>query len=89
MLYNRVFCNDSNLQVICKDCHDKKSKKENKERIKWRRRKKYLVCRSVLGSKIRVIPIVQMKTLNERWEIMAVCKRRKDADIKAKRLRKL
>lgn len=31
---NNLFCEASNLQVICKDCHKKKSKLENEERKK-------------------------------------------------------
>lgn len=88
-LFNRTFCDESNLQIIDSNCHDIKSKKENKERIKWRKRKKYLICRSVYGSKIKVIPIVNMKEFDDRWEIMDVTVNRKQADIIAKKLRKV
>ena len=89
MLFNRTFCPESNLQVICKSCHDKKSKKEQAQRVKWRKRKKYLICRSVLGSLIKVIPITNMKDFDEKWEIMDVKITRKDADNMAKKLRKI
>lgn len=89
MLYTRTFCGEKGLQVICHGCHDIKSRRENKERVQWRRKRKYLVCRSTLGSKIKVIPIIKMKDLDEKWEVMAVYSKRKDADCKAKKLRKI
>lgn len=36
-LITRMFCEEDNLQVLCKDCHDRKSKDE-RERAKQRRR---------------------------------------------------
>jgi len=89
LLYNRTFCEKSNLQLICKDCHDKKSKGEMSQRAKWRKKKKYLVCRSVAGSLVKVIPMTNMKDFDEKWEIMDVFKTRKEADAKAKKIRKL
>src|SRR5271166_4317831 len=35
----RLFCDASNLKVLCKGCHGKKTKKENAERAEVRRRK--------------------------------------------------
>lgn len=87
--YKRTFCDASNLQVICKECHEKKSKKENKQRVQWRRKKKYLVCRSSMGSKIKVLPITYMKEFPEDLEVLAVYDRRKKADSKAKTLRRI
>lgn len=86
--FKRTFCNESNLQIICPDCHKTKSKKELSERVKWRKRKKFLICRSVYGSLIKVIPIVNMNELDEKWEIMDVKITRKEADEAAKKLRK-
>ena len=36
-LYERLFCNEDNLQVVCKSCHKKKSVAENKLRRKTKR----------------------------------------------------
>ncbi|MFO8145186.1 MAG: HNH endonuclease signature motif containing protein, partial [Candidatus Syntrophosphaera sp.] len=60
MLYERTFCDDDNLQVICPTCHKKKNDKEKKERVKWRKKKKYLVCRHVQGSRMKVIGITNL-----------------------------
>jgi 5-methylcytosine-specific restriction endonuclease McrA len=87
--YNRTFCKKSNLQILCPECHNIKSKEELSERVKWRKRKKYLICRSVYGSLIKVIPIINMKDFDEAWEIMNVRRLRKDADLLAKKLRKI
>lgn len=89
LLFNRTFCEEGNLQVICPECHDIKSKKENKQRVAWRKKRKFLVCRSVLGSLIKVISITNMKEFDNKWEIMDVKTTRKEADSKAKILRKL
>ena len=35
-LVERIFCDISNLQVLCKGCHDKKSKEERKLRKQYR-----------------------------------------------------
>ena len=35
VIIRRLFCEADGLQVICKGCHDIKSKKENEERRKW------------------------------------------------------
>ncbi len=32
----RMFCDDSGFQILCKSCHDKKTKQENEERRKKR-----------------------------------------------------
>lgn len=88
-LYNRTFCDASNLQVLDKACHSVKTKVETGERVKWRKRKKYLVCRSIEGCKIEVIPITNMKDLESKWEILIAYEKRPDADKEAKRRRKL
>jgi 5-methylcytosine-specific restriction endonuclease McrA len=31
-LFSRMDCDESNLQALCKECHDKKSKEENEQR---------------------------------------------------------
>ena len=36
----RMFCESSNLQLLCKECHDSKSKEETAERTKHRRKAK-------------------------------------------------
>ncbi|RLG16538.1 hypothetical protein DRN69_00600 [Candidatus Pacearchaeota archaeon] len=36
-LVDRIFCKKSNLQVICKICHKKKSAKERRKRLKKRK----------------------------------------------------
>ena len=89
MLYERTFCEDENLQVICKDCHDEKSNKEKAQRVKWRKKKKFLVCRIAQGNRMRVIPIIDLKTLPDRWEVLAVYRTRKKADAEMKRRKKL
>lgn len=89
MLYNRTFCDESNLQVICKECHDKKSKKEMGQRVKWRKKKKYLVIRRQQGSRMKVFPMINVKTFPEGWECLSVHRKRKDADADMKRRKKL
>ena len=89
MLFKRVFCKESNLQVICPECHDKKSKAELKQRVYWRKHKKFIVCRKVWGCSIKTIPISNMKDFDENWEIMGVFKTRREADSFAKKLRKM
>lgn len=37
---DRMFCPKENWQVLCKSCHDIKTKKENEERKKWRKKRK-------------------------------------------------
>lgn len=35
---NRMhFCGEENYQIICKNCHDKKTKQENEERRRWKK----------------------------------------------------
>ena len=41
--YERCFCKLDNLQVLCKECHDKKSKQESKQRSDFRKAKKKFV----------------------------------------------
>ncbi len=36
----RMFCEEDNLQLLCKECHDKKSKEEAAERAAYRRKAK-------------------------------------------------
>lgn len=33
----RMFCEAGEFQVLCKECHDKKTKQENEERRKWKK----------------------------------------------------
>lgn len=35
-IVKRMFCPISNLQVLCKSCHSKKTTHERKERTKWK-----------------------------------------------------
>lgn len=89
MLYERTFCPESNLQLLCKECHQEKSKKELGDRVKWRKLKKYLVCRHRFGSRMKVIPLINLKELPEHWEVLAVTIKRKDADVELQRRKKL
>jgi len=89
MLYERTFCAESNLQLLCPDCHKIKSKKEMGQRVKWRKKKKYLVCRHRSGVRMCVIPIIVVKELDEQWEVVAVYPKRKDADNEMRRRKKL
>lgn len=45
MFYNRCRCSADNLQVLCKTCHDLKSKQENEERKKFRKLRKLNLLR--------------------------------------------
>lgn len=36
LLVKRIFCKPSNLQVLCKQCHSKKTKEENKKRREFK-----------------------------------------------------
>lgn len=38
--FDRLFCKEDGLQLLCKECHDLKTKEENKERTKVRRKTK-------------------------------------------------
>ncbi len=89
MLLERVFCDDNNLQVICPECHKKKNNRERGQRVKWRKRKKFLVIRRSSGVRIRVLPIIDLKKFPEGWETLAVFQRRKQADAEMKRRKKL
>jgi 5-methylcytosine-specific restriction endonuclease McrA len=40
LLIEGLFCPESNLQCICKECHTKKTEKENKHRVIQRKNKK-------------------------------------------------
>lgn len=37
---NRLWCNNNNLIALCNDCHDKKTKRENEERRKFKKENK-------------------------------------------------
>ncbi len=89
MLYERTFCHNSNLQITCKACHSAKSNFELKQRVKWRKLKKWLVCRHSLGSRMEVIGLINLKDLPDFWEVMAVTDLKKDADVEMKRRKKL
>jgi 5-methylcytosine-specific restriction endonuclease McrA len=43
MYYERCFCSVDNLQVLCHDCHDQKSRVENEERKQFKKLRKKLV----------------------------------------------
>jgi 5-methylcytosine-specific restriction endonuclease McrA len=89
MLYERTFCDDKNLQVICRGCHKAKSDKENAERRKWRKKEKFLVVRHMQGCRMQVIPIINLKELEEYWETLAVFSTMKQANLELKRRKKL
>jgi len=36
---NRLFCKEEGLQLLCKECHDQKTKEENNQRKKFRNQK--------------------------------------------------
>jgi 5-methylcytosine-specific restriction endonuclease McrA len=86
-LYNRTFCNESNLQIICPECHKNKGKGELAERVKWRKKKKYLVVRSLIGSKIDVITITNTKEFPKDKEVMNCFNTEKKATVFAKKLK--
>ena len=90
MIYERLFCAESNLQVICPDCHLSKSNLEKTDRVYWRKEKKYLVCRIKGGSRIKVFPIIDLKGHElDGWDILSVFDNRKDADHDSKKRRKI
>ncbi len=39
-IISRMWCTQENLQVLCKKCHDEKTKEENKERKEFKKRAK-------------------------------------------------
>lgn len=47
-LIDRLFCNKSNLQILCKDCHKIKSTKENAIRKEWKSetKEKHIIYRT-------------------------------------------
>lgn len=89
MFYSRLFCSWKNLQLLCSPCHRGKVSKEDQERTYWRDRKKQLVCRSRVGGKMTVNPILDLKCLDPKWEVMAVAETRKQADNLMRKWRKL
>lgn len=90
MVYRRLFCSEENLVCTCKTCHKAVSKRQLSERAKWRKKKKYLVCRLKGGSKIKVFSIIDLKDpcLHE-WEILDYFHTRKEADANARKRRSL
>lgn len=40
MYYERCFCSVENLQILCQECHDQKSRAENEERKHFKKLKK-------------------------------------------------
>ena len=89
MLFERTFCEDTNLQLLCVPCHKIKSKKELGERVRWRKLKKWLVCRHRFGNRMKVIGIINLKELPEHSEVLAVTALKKDADVEMQRRKKL
>lgn len=89
MLYARTFCHDDNLQVLCKDCHTKKSNIEKGQRVKWRKKKKFLIVRVAQGGRMKVISITNLKELPEKWEVLNAFAKKGDADKDLKLRRKL
>jgi len=89
MLFERTFCDTSNLQISCKTCHKVKSKTEMGNRVRWRKLKKWVVCRHQSGSRMEVIGIINLKDLPEYWEVMAVALLKKDAIAEMQRRKKL
>ena len=47
VLINRLFCDNSNLQVLCKKHHKEKSEEENRIRKEWITKTKYIVYETV------------------------------------------
>jgi len=89
MVFRRIFCDDSNLICTCKECHKKKSDQERKERVKWRKKKKYLVCRLKGGVILKVFGIVDLKSnVLYNWDILSVWHDRKSADADMKKRNK-
>jgi group I intron endonuclease len=43
MMCHRLFVGKDKLQILCKPCHSKKSKKENDLRKEWRKKEKHIV----------------------------------------------
>ncbi|MCP4341276.1 MAG: hypothetical protein GY799_20925 [Desulfobulbaceae bacterium] len=85
MLKERLFCEESNFQLLCKACHKVKSKAELGDRVRWRRKEKFLVCRIEKGSRMEVIPKVNLKELDEIWEVLAVRETQEQAETELKR----
>lgn len=42
-LVTRLYCDESNLQILCKEHHSEKSKEENRQRNEWLVKTKYIV----------------------------------------------
>jgi group I intron endonuclease len=43
MICFRLFCEKDRLQILCKTCHNEKSKKENEIRREWKKKEKHIV----------------------------------------------
>lgn len=39
---DRIWCEEHNLEAICKECHNEKTKLENKERRRYKKEKKHV-----------------------------------------------
>jgi 5-methylcytosine-specific restriction endonuclease McrA len=88
MLYTRLYCSWKDLELLCLPCHQDEGHKEDQERQYWKDRKKQLVCRSRMGGKMRVNPVVDLDNLDPKWEVMDVARTRTEADSKFRRWRK-
>jgi 5-methylcytosine-specific restriction endonuclease McrA len=42
-IFARIFCEENNLQILCKEHHKEKSENENKQRKEWLSKEKYIV----------------------------------------------
>lgn len=47
VLIDRLFCDESNLQILCKEHHSDKSKNENNERQQWLTKTKFIVYETI------------------------------------------
>jgi len=89
-LYDRTFCDEKNLQVLCKSCHDSKSKKERSQRVKWRKKEKILLVRHTQGIRLQILHITNMKKeFPIDFEIIGVFKNNKLAKKELNRRKKL
>jgi 5-methylcytosine-specific restriction endonuclease McrA len=88
LFYDRLFCSWKNLQLLCLNCHQIAGVKEEQERKYWVDKKKQLVCRSKIGGKMCVNPIIDLKNLDPMWEVMFVAVTRGEADNKMRKWRK-
>ena len=47
IIVQRLFCDDSNLQILCKEHHKEKSKEENAIRREWTKKTKFIVYETI------------------------------------------